>query len=767
MNASTPIAHDLVFIGGGHSHAIALEQFAMNPLPGVRLTLITDVAHTPYSGMLPGYVAGLYDFDECHIDLWALCQMAGARLILDRAVGLDLAQQRVHCAQHPPIAFDLLSIDIGSTPSTHIEGAEHLIPVKPISKFLARWDALMARLTRHPQAMKLAIAGGGAGGIELAFSIEARLRRQPAPKGAEIHLFQRGTKILPNRAPLMRQRIRQQLRRRRITLHLGQEVTAIRPTEPKPTPQQDSPPGSLRIVTPQQALTCDAVFWVTGASAAPWLGQSGLETDAAGFITTNDGLQSSHPKAFAAGDVATMANYPRPKAGVFAVRQGLPLYENLRRSLLGEPLQPFRPQKQFLILVGTGDGEAIASRGPFVLGPSKRLWQWKDHIDRQFMARFLPDEAMAADASTLEGDLAAPQPMYCSGCGAKVGGATLSAALQRVQADLAQTAPSHEDSRIVLGLDAAEDAAVLQPPAGQLWVQTVDYFPALIDDPFRLGQITAHHGLNDLWAMGATPHSVLAIATLPHGTPAKQEELLYHLLSGVTAVLAEVGASLVGGHTIEGESLALGLTCNGTVAPEHLLKKSGLRAGQALILTKALGTGTLFAAAQQGQAKGRWLEGAIAAMIQSNGPAAGCLRRYGATACTDVTGFGLLGHLTEMTTATARQSDPVQVTLSLSNLPLLPGAADTLAQGRLSSLHPQNQAAAAQLRPPPEHLSPPYLALFDPQTAGGLLAAVPEANAEACLAALWELGYDHSTIVGRVQAASGGSTGPSPITIKM
>ncbi|MGB3615482.1 MAG: selenide, water dikinase SelD [Elainellaceae cyanobacterium] len=805
MNATTPITQDLVLVGGGHSHAIALEQFAMHPMPGVRLTLITDVSHTPYSGMLPGYVAGLYGFDECHIDLWPLAQRAGARLILDRATGLDLPHRQVRCAQHPPIAFDYLSIDIGSRPSTaDIEGAEHLIPVKPISKFLAHWDALVEELRPSRAALnpslQLAVVGAGAGGVELAFAIEARFRRlysqeylpkaklsqgtasNSAPAIApslDIHLFQRGNEILPRRSRMMRWLIRQQLQQRRISLRLGQAITAVERVDPDCLEQTEH---SLRIKTDRTALPCDAVFWVTGASAAPWIADSGLKTDAEGFIAVNTALQSSHPRVFAAGDIATMLEHPRPKAGVFAVRQGQPLYENLRRSLLGQPLKAFVPQQQFLILVGTGDGRAIASRGPFALGPSPLLWRWKDHIDRAFMARFAPGEtaeAMASQATQMSQSADPPDLMHCRGCGAKVGSAALSTALNRLRAEQPETAALGKERGVVLGLEAAEDAAVLRPPADQLWVQTVDYFPALVEDPFRLGQITAHHCLNDLWAMGASPHSVLAIATLPYATPAKHEELLYHLLSGLTQVLSQEGAVLLGGHTVEGEQMALGLTCNGTVHPNHLLTKSGLGPDQSLILSKPLGTGTLFAAAQQQRAKGRWLEGAIASMACSNAAAAACLREHGAAACTDITGFGLLGHLLELVSATAKASpDPsantplVGITLSLADLPLLDGAADTLSQGIVSSLSPQNRQAEVKIRNRQQVAHHPlFPILFDPQTAGGLLAAVPKHRAEACVTALQHLGYVHSAIVGQVNAIDPrdpqDQAATSPVTIEV
>jgi selenide, water dikinase len=397
---SQPIVRDLVLVGGGHSHAIALKKFGMKPLPGVRLTLITDVAHTPYSGMLPGYVAGLYRFDDCHIDLRPLSQFAQAQMVLDRAIGLDLEQNRVLCANRPSIAFDLLSIDIGSTPTASpVPGAlEYATPVKPISQFLHYWEQLVETVTQFPhQRLKLGIVGGGAGGVELALSVQAHLQRiyRDAGQSAsnlELHLFHRGSRLLPDRNPWVGQQLGKILSDRGLKLHLQESVSEVKP-------------GLVRCESGLD-VECDRVFWVTQAAAAPWLSKSGLATDVQGFVRVSDTLQSvSHPQVFAAGDVATMVNYPRPKAGVFAVRQGKPLFQNLRNALLSKPLKPFVPQKKYLILVGTGEGSAIASRDPFAFGPSPLLWRWKDHIDRKFMRQFTHLKSMG------ESSLAPPSPI--------------------------------------------------------------------------------------------------------------------------------------------------------------------------------------------------------------------------------------------------------------------------------------------------------------------------------------------------------------------
>jgi selenide,water dikinase len=750
MKALAPVVQDLVLIGGGHSHAIALRKFGMNPIPGVRLTLITDVCDTPYSGMLPGYVAGLYSFDDCHIDLRPLTRLVGASMILDRAIGLDLAKNRVLCANHPPIAFDWLSIDIGSTPATlTIPGAAaHTIPVKPISKFLTYWDALVNDIAQQPKRpLCLAIVGGGAGGVELALSIQARLQRiyqtaQQPITHLELHLFHRGSRLLPNRSFWVGQRLQRLLGKRGIHLHLNETVVAVEAISEQPPQQRICCESGLTV-------TCDRTFWVTQASAAPWLQTSGLATDADGFILVSDTLQSiSHSQVFATGDVATMVNHPRPKAGVFSVRQGKPLFDNLQRVLSGRSPKPFIPQKEFLILIGTGDEAAIASRGSFGCGPANWIWRWKDHIDRKFMNLFnqlkpMEDQGAGGSHQLIANRQPLTASMPCAGCGSKVGSLVLGRVLARIQQEFG-VGEVRED--VLMGLAAADDAAVVAVPPGQVMVQTVDYFRALVDDPFLLGQITTHHCLSDLFAMGAVPQSALAIATLADALDTKLEESLYQLLAGAMQVLQQAGAVLVGGHSTAGAELAFGLACNGLAYPDRLLRKRGMQPGQVLILTKPLGTGVLFAADMRLRAKGRWIQTAIQSMLLSNQAAAHWFQTFEAIACTDITGFGLLGHVLEMV-----QASQVAVELNLSALPILDGIPETLAQGIVSSLYPQNLQAAAAIANREEVAHHPlYPLLFDPQTSGGLLAAIPEEMAIACLNTLQANGYPQSAIIGQV-----------------
>ncbi len=751
-----PVLRDIVLIGGGHSHVGVLKRFAMNPVPGVRLTLICRDTHTPYSGMLPGYVAGHYTFDEVHVDLSRLAEFAGARFYRDEAVGIDRDKQRVVCRNRPAVPYDLLSINIGSAPRvSEVPGAEdHAVPVKPINGFNVRWLALLTRLENHQGPMTVAVVGAGAGGVELTLAMQFRLRRELKARGGDpdqlsFHLLDAATTILPTHNQKVRAKFEDCLKSRGVQMHLGFAVTQV---------------DAGKLVTASgETLKVDEILWVTRAGGPEWLQGTGLALDDGGFIRVEDTLQTETDKnIFAAGDIANVTKHPREKAGVFAVRQGRPLADNLRLAALGRKPKPFVPQKKWLALISTGDKYAIASRGDKVRS-GKLVWRWKDWIDRRFMAKFnnlpamaenadLPDTSAAQNKEEASQAISAVA-MRCGGCGAKVGSTVLSRALSELR-------PIERDD-ILIGLHAPDDAAVLSVPPGKAVVHTVDFFRAFIDDPYVFGQVAANHALGDVFAMGAEAQSATAVATVPYGIESKVEDVVYQMMSGAVEVLNKAGCALVGGHTGEGRELALGFAVNGLIDPEEVMSKGGLRAGDVLLLTKPIGTGTLFAAHAKLEARGRWIDAALGSMVQSNKEAAQCLRRHGSKACTDVTGFGLLGHLVEMT-----RPSGVDAELDLGAIPILPGAEETAAAGILSSLQPANIRLRRGIRDQEKWVKHPrYPLIFDPQTAGGLLASVPADKAEACVSELKALGYPHTAIIGRVLPQD--ESGPiEPITLR-
>ncbi len=719
MRPAVPIAQDLVLVGGGHAHVHVLKRFGMRPAAGVRLTLIARDIETPYSGMLPGYVAGLYDVAECHIDLVRLARFAGARLIHAEAMGLDRGARHVLCHPHPPIRYDVVSLDIGSTPRLDdVPGAaEHTVSVKPIARFAERWEALIER-ARDLAGLRLAIVGGGAGGVELALAAHHRLAGilDTAP---EITLVTRDA-LLPSH----------NARVRRLFARLFAERGIRAVTE---TPIARVEPGRL-IAADGSAIEFDEALWVTDAAGAPWLAATGLPLDKRGFVVVDENLRSPADDAiFAAGDIATMPAHPREKAGVYAVRHGPPLADNLRRALAGRNLRRAVPQKRALALIGTGDGKAVASRGPFT-AYGKSLWWLKEWIDRRWMRRYteLPD---MVGGEGLESEHA----MRCGGCAAKVPAEVLARVLARL--DPAASGKVAND-RVTIGLASPDDAALVSFPGAPPLLQTVDFFRAMVDDPYLFGRIAANHALGDIYAMGGTPDTALAIATVPPARPVIVEQDLFHMLKGATEILDAAGAVLVGGHSAEGAELALGFAVTGRTDPGNLLRKGGLRPGDRLVLTKPLGTGVILAAEMRRLAPARSVAAAIAAMQQSAAAASACFVAHGATACTDVTGFGLLGHLGEMLAASGTPELRVGARLDPEEIPALDGALALLATGLTSSLHGANLAALSALAPGEADRDPALAALLiDPQTAGGLLAGVPAERAAACRDELCRLGY--------------------------
>lgn len=706
-----PIEQDLVLVGGGHAHVHVLKSFGMRPVPGVRLTLVARDLETPYSGMVPGFIAGHYERADCHIDLLRLARFAGARLIHAEAVGIDRDARRVTLHGRPPVRYDLLSLDIGSRPSLDTPGAaEHAIPLKPIDGLIDRWERLADRLCAATEPLHVAMVGGGAAGVEVVLSMQRALRHRCPAVLPRFTLVTRGG-LLEGHPPGVARVFRRLLAERGVELR---EEAAVASVAADGLTLQDG-----------ARIACDAVVWATQAGAAPWLAGTGLALDGRGFVAVDAGLRSlNDPLVFAAGDVASVRPHPRPKAGVFAVRQGPPLAANLRRALAGQDPRPFTPQKQFLSLIGAGDAYAVASRGSLV-AEGAWVWRLKQWIDRRWMHGY-QDLSPMRPVSRAE----APAEMRCGGCGAKLPAAVLARVLERL--DLPGT---------------GDDAAVVALPAQGPLLQTVDFFRAFVDDPYVFGRIAATHALGDIHAMGGAPLTALAIAGLPLARGAIQEDDLYQMLRGGLEVLEGAGARLVGGHSAEAAEPGLGFAITGVAGPT-VLRKGGLRPGDALVLTKPLGTGVVMAAAMQGRARAGWVAAALEGMQRSSGPAAACLVEHGALACTDVTGFGLLGHLLEMLDASG-----VDATLDLGAIAALPGALELLVSGVASTLHPENARAGVRLVGAGQDARTALL--FDPQTAGGLLAGIPADRAEDCVRALHDLGYPQAAVIGAVKAQAG------------
>jgi pyridine nucleotide-disulfide oxidoreductase family protein len=363
----------VILAGGGHAHLAVLADWARRPLPGAERVLVTSRRHLAYSGMVPGWLAGIYRADELLIDLAPLAEQAGARLILADVTGLNADHRRLTLSSGEALEFDLLSLATGGEIETAGLAAlgERLLPVRPVDGFMTRWTQLLEAQT---PGSRIAVVGGGAAGVELALAVEAGLRRRFGE--AQVALVTPEEGLLAGHNAGVKRRALAELAARGIALHLaeaGGELEGLR-------------------LSNDRLVSTDCVIAATGSRPPRWLAASGLARTAQGFAAIGADLRSvSHPAVFAAGDIAQRGDRPLPRAGVHAVKGGPVLAANLRAVLAGTGLKPYQPGRYSLSLLATGEGRAILSWGPFAAS-GRWVWRLKDWIDRGFVSRYTDDD---------------------------------------------------------------------------------------------------------------------------------------------------------------------------------------------------------------------------------------------------------------------------------------------------------------------------------------------------------------------------------------
>ena len=365
----------LVLVGAGHAHLFVLEQLALGHFPRTHVTLLSPHAGHLYSGMLGGLITGRYGREDAYLDLPPLAAKAGAQFVLGSAVHIDTANRRISVDGGRQVPYDIASFAVGSeVRPAKVKSGDMVLAVKPID--LA--GRIAEALEKSPQANpRVVVVGGGAGGVEIALNIKARLRAL-GRTGAHVVLVDRQRRLMANRSEACAREAARVLAQNQVHVVLGMEVEEV---------------GTRAVrLSAGTDLSYDTLVWATGASAPEIFRASGLETDHAGFLLVDSTLRSVTDSAiFAAGDAATLRPFPAtPKSGVYAVRQGPILTRNLGLALTGagsERFRRYRPQPRSLVLINTGDGRAILSYGSVAL-TGRWVMRLKDRIDRGFMRRF-------------------------------------------------------------------------------------------------------------------------------------------------------------------------------------------------------------------------------------------------------------------------------------------------------------------------------------------------------------------------------------------
>lgn len=885
---------NVVLLGVGHTHAHIVKQWAMHPIGGVHLICVTDFLQATYSGMLPGVLARDYLPDQMQIDLIQLMSAANVLWIHEKVQKVDRRRREIHFDGGRILPYDLLSVAVGSSPpppvitapasehaaaeqiaATHLsgdsaiaveaEGASKLadslprvfsnasaastpvVMIKPMQTFLPRLqDAIAAAIASCKQEgnarMQIDVIGGGLGSVEVALCLpETLLANGLSPDYYSIRIISASADPPDGCLKSTKRRIAKIFESRRVQVLTEQRLASIS--------------ANYLILESGRRLSTDLVIYVAGGHANPITQLIDVRRDDRHCIVTNDYLESVDDSLiWAGGDCASMEKHDVPKAGVYAVRQGPVMWDNLQRWSQGKPLRRYRPQSGFLKLVNIGGKQAIG-QWKFFSFQGAWVWRLKDRIDTKFMKMYqqLPEKmrqqmsaapgrtrtaaaAMPSAGGTSRTNAAGPA-MRCLGCGGKIASSTLRSVLGELANDFPKrpqtvaalagtpTPPPSDsahrdnpgDTAWFSPLDLAQssdDVAILpdselftlaattassrtsqsdaeplasgetkDPPPPQLgssMALSVDAFPTPLNDPWLSGRLAVVHSLSDLWASGVRPTSVLASVEIPYATKSGQRRLLKQVMSGVCTELSKYRVKLIGGHTMEGPRLTISLTAIGrfpdrgakpssalhSVAQSenaaHVLPgpKQGLQQNDCLLLTKPLGTGIALAALMQNQCSAATYQSMMASMLQANAIALELLNRFSVHAITDVTGFGLLGHLQEMLADT-------DLKLSLSAKAIanmaLPGLRALVGQGIHSTMRENNEdfMVGLDLMSLPqqllgtgmdvENINLANQLLLDPQTSGGLLIGLGLDQVEACERFLQQHGFVHSRVIGAVQ----------------
>jgi selenide,water dikinase len=637
--------------------------------------------------MIPGYLAGVYNYDEIHIDLFRLTTFADVRFVVDEVIGLDLKQRKIFLKSTGSLDFDLISINIGTTPYSLREASERFTPIKPIHRFLKVFDQIMARQDLH----SIAVVGAGASGVELALNLSARL------PSAKITLIHASAKILETFPDSVSKILLGELISRRIELKLETVIL-------------EEQNGTL--IADGWRAEFDHIFWTTSPKAPDWIGASGLAVDDRGFIEINSSMQSiNHTDVFAAGDVSSLKEYRLAKSGVYAVRAAKYLFFNMRAWIQNRPLKQWMPNLSPLALIGLNGKSAVLSKGNFGFR-AKVLWKLKDSIDRRFMAQFENLPSMSSQVP-------------CGGCAAKVSPTALASLLKK---------------EIRLGI-SSEDAALLEFENFNI-ISSMDRITSLVSDPFVFGKIAVMHAVSDIYASGGKPKYMQVAVELPRSTTDLHFRDLPRLMEGMAEGAKDLGTEIKGGHSGLGQEFAVTVSVTGTLGRTSSKKRFG-RPDDVLILTKPLGTGILFAGLMQQKSKGPWIQSAIDSMLKSNKDFAQIFEDLGVVSQTDVTGFGLLGHLLEVL------KGQLSAELHYSKIPRFAGVDELISAGVRSTAYEQNSIFLDHLHG--SHLPDgiPYL-LCDPQTSGGLLVSLPHNLLDELWHQVDRLGLVRPWVIGRL-----------------
>ncbi len=670
MNNSSKkqIEKDLVLIGGGHSHLNVLKSFTMDKIDGLRITLISDVYETPYSGMLPGFVENDYSLDDIQIDLYKICYHGNFRFINCKVNKIDGNKNLIYFKNRPPLNFDYLSINIGINNDTKtIKNADkYALKLKPISKI--NYNEIINNL----EGKKVGIIGSGPAGVEISLALKKRYNK------IDIFLFTGKSGLLSNYSNSSKNSILKNLTDANINVIWKDEVSEV---------------SKNKIVTKSSKVyLIDRAILSTNGVPPKWLKKTNLVLSREGFIQTNKKLQTNFNHIFASGDIINFSDKNLTKSGVYAVKSGSVLTKNIRNIILNKPLFSYHPQKYYLSIIGLSNGKALAYKFKLHF-TSKLILNLKKFIDLRFINKFKLYNKIDNKKNIMD----------CKGCASKINLTTLKSTLPKGI------------------IKSSEDAT--QITKGSSYVNSIDMITSIVTDPFLLGKISANHALSDIYASFAKPLSALMILQLPKSSQSIHSNDLKQIQEGAKLVLNENSCLLSGGHTMigEDENPVIGFSI---IGKKFKISNNKINDKDLVILTEKLGTGVIFAGVNSNVISSKYIKYVSNQLENGNIKLGKILNQINPLEATDITGYGLGNHLINLIN---RNRYIKGITILKNKIKIFEGVNECLQKNVNSSFYEQNLNYGKN-KVFFNNNDLINKIFFDPQTVGGIAFIIPQKN---------------------------------------
>ena len=675
----------LVLLGGGHANVQVLKKLSMNNIKGLNTILISEHFEATYSGMTPGYIHKDFSKDEISIDLQRLCFNADATFIKDKVIKLDTNRQEITLQNFPSINYDLLSINTGSISNTKkikIENSSKYFFVKPISS-LVKNLSYIDQIVKNKRS-KIVIIGGGVASYELAFSLK---RRYESP--VDITII--GKKILKEKN--LNKKTKNNLKKIANNLGISEykgEVISL----------------SEKDITLNNGdkIVCDLTLVSTGANIESWLFDSSLNKDERGFIRVDNNLLSINEKnIFVTGDASSIENISRPKSGVMAVRQGEILKENIFLKLTGKNLIKFKPQKNWLYLIGTYKNYALLNYF-FLTFHGRWCWKLKVLIDKNFINKFKFSNNLPMAKRNFKLVNFKNTRMYCQGCGSKVSKNTLINYIKKTSDNI-----------------YLRDSSIINNKSLKI-LQTIDHIKLFSSlNPFDFGKISYLHSQNDILSAGGKVKSLSVSVGVPFSEKYVEKFYLEYFMEGIKFESDKDDCIISSGHSYQSQEPGITLTLNGEI--ENSVSKNSAKEGDLIYLSKPLGSGYLLAAYfnNSEMLSGNDFEKILDNLKKGNLFVVNSAKNSGSQTMTDISGFGLSSHLADVCLSSNLSSK-----IKLSSDILINSNIDLLRKFQSTGFKNNRQFSREYINISENH--PFENILFDPQTNGPMLIAISKQN---------------------------------------